>query len=767
MNTVSNVISVGDVPAIKALQYAAIGFAVFPLHYKSKRPLIDEWQHRASKDPNVLREFWRKHPKAGIGVCCGLSDLAVIDVDPRHGGDETFARLQKERGYLWDEGCAIAQTGRGDGGRHYFFRSPEGVRLPGKLGPGVDLLSGPRYVVLEPSIHPDTGHPYRWEKGANPVHMPELSELPEAWWTPLDSPATLTSDRADALGNLPPQPLDDTPENRERVMGALATQDPDPRDGWRDIVFAVMSTGWADAVDIVREWSKQSEKYDETAFNELVRSCKPERRHGGELIGIATLLYRAKLTGWKDPRNDVARHDYHGDADNGQRFARKHRGEFLYVHSDSLWLRWDGLRWARCEHGEERTAAQRVAGDGLNDALAAMRADPTERAKDNYRQAMSVFRNVKRHDALLSVASTVAGMSIGNPGKLDADPLLLGVRNGVVNLRLGTLLAADPKMLISRQAGAAFDRAATCPQWLAFLNAVFEGDAKMIDFVQRAAGYALTGNVDEEKMFFLFGQGANGKSVFANVLHAVFGDYAVNVRAAMLTRDLRGQNSEGEREKIRLPGARLALINEVGSNDLFDDARLKELVARDPIGARALYGESYQFMPTHTIFLRGNHQPGAVDSGDAFWRRMVLIPFNRQFTEHERVPDLERRILDNERDGILTWIVDGFLAWQRSGLRIPTTVRAASDEYRRDTDLLGEWIDGHCKRGRNEGEMVGVLYESYCRFLRDAGVSTPSRAVFGRQIQSRGFRGRKSTGGRRLIEGLSLRNWVHDEVDEL
>lgn len=268
-------------------------------------------------------------------------------------------------------------------------------------------------------------------------------------------------------------------------------------------------------------------------------------------------------------------------------------------------------------------------------------------------------------------------MGIASPALLDANPLLLGVRNGVVNLRDGSLLVPDPAMHISRQAGASFDREARCPKWLKFLHDVFKGDRELIAFIQRACGYSLTGLMDEEVLFFMWGHGANGKSVFANVLHAVFGDYAVTVRATMLARDAKGNSGEAEREKARLPGARLALINEVGSADVFDDQRVKELVSRERVSARALYAESFEFMPTHTIWIRGNNQPGAMDTSDGFWRRIHLIGFTRQFAEDERVPDLDRQIIDSERDGILAWMIEGCVHWQREKLLAPASVKAA------------------------------------------------------------------------------------------
>lgn len=469
--------------------------------------------------------------------------------------------------------------------------------------------------------------------------------------------------------------------------------------------------------------------------------------------------------GWADPQSPE---DF-GDIANGKRFARKFRGLFLYVHAIKRWLRWDAMRWADCGNGEALKAAGLIAQDALDDAHAALKADPTEKAKGNHSQALSVHRNVRRLEAMLTVAAVQDGMSIANPGLLDADPWLLGVRNGVVNLRTGTLLQPDPSMLISRQAGAAFEPNARCDRWLKLLQEVFCGNAELIEFVRRAVGYSLTGLVDEEIAFLLFGDGANGKSVIANILHGVFGEYAVTVRACLLARDGKGGSSDAEREKAKLPGARLALINEVGLSDVFDDQRMKELNSRERISARMLYGESFEFLPTHKIWLRGNHAPGVLDSGDAFWRRIALIRFERKFAPHERVADLDRRILESEREGVLAWAVQGCLEWQRDGLRIPQSVRAAGDDYRRDTDQLGEWLEDQCRSAPGVSTPVSQLFDSYASFLQQGHMRPPSRVAFSRQLKQRGYKLARNRQAR-LVEGLALaasEGWVDDSDDDL
>lgn len=561
-------------------------------------------------------------------------------------------------------------------------------------------------------------------------------------------------DKADSLSWIPPSSEPPTLDAANRIAAMLRAACSDPDIGgyktWFDHLAMVHASGHPDAKEIARTWSKRGDKYDEAAFNKTWKSLSIDRSN---LLTLGTLHMRATQNGWTDPR--AAKQDTFGDISNGQRFAAKYRSRFLFVHAIGKWLRWDHVRWVWCGSGEALKAARSIAVEALDEAHAALRTDPTDRAKNNHSQALAVHRNARRLESLLHIASTEVGMSIPNPSWLDADPMLLGVRNGVVNLKTGTLLEPAPEMRISRQAGAAFDRAAKCHQWLEFLNAIFNEETETIAFVQRAVGYALTGLMDEEKLFFLLGVGANGKSVFANVLHAIFGDYAVTVRSTMLARDARGSSSEAERDKNRLPGARLALINEVGINDVFDDQRLKELVSREKISARALYGETFDFMPSHTIFIRGNHQPVALDAGDGFWRRIALIKFKRQFAESERVVDLDRRVLETERDGILWWAIEGCLNWQKIGLATPKAVRTDGDEYRRDSDQLGEWLETHCRADSAAETPVAALYDDYCEYLRCSGLRLPSKPVFSRQLSQRGFESGR-TKAARFIRGLTL-----------
>lgn len=300
---------VRETPLAAVLSCCAIGLFVMPVRPGTKVPLLDNWHEKSTKSPNEAQRMWQRWPNAGIGVHCGPSGLVVIDVDVRNGGLETLAKLEARYGPIWDHCPAIARTG--GGGWHYVFLVPQGVRLPSKLGPGVDVLHGNRFFIVAPTTHPITGKAYKWERGFDPFSMKELPVLPACWAIPIDGTQPAVDVDGDALANLPPQPLADTAEERTRLRDALNFVSPDcPYPDWQRRVFAILASGLPDAVDIAREWSERApDRFERRAFDTLVNSFKEERRRGGDLVGPGTLFHLAKQAGWKDPRAKAAEPD--------------------------------------------------------------------------------------------------------------------------------------------------------------------------------------------------------------------------------------------------------------------------------------------------------------------------------------------------------------------------------------------------------------------------------------------------------------------------
>lgn len=753
-----------------ALQYAADGWHVLPVQFKEEKgkvkkpPLISEWQEKATTDPATIRQWFSKWPDAGIAVHAGKSGLVVVDIDPRNGGTPQAAAGLFEGVDIEQVATLTADTA--GGGQHYVFRAPDtAARLPKTPAPGVDLLAGDHYFVVAPSNNPITGQAYKWRNlnlladGIDPyLDLEPLPELRAELTTGAGGTADPTIEAAELMaGDGRPA---ETADEVERVKSALSSISSNcDRDTWVRVLMALHWTGWTCAEGIAREWSEHDyPDFSEREFRDQWKSLgRRQHKHGAAPVTLGTLFNIAKGQGWTDSRGYAAPDgglENYGDISNGYRFARNYAGKFLHCHASKQWYVWDGLRWAECDQRQQHRAAQSVLKDAVTDAFRAMLDKETNTTRDNYRHAQQAHRNTKRQDGLLFVAATCEGMSVADPSAFDADPYILGTLNGYVDLRTGELMKPDPKKMVSRLTGAAYHPEANCERWITFLHEVFEGDTDMVDYTQRVCGYALTGSVDAEKAFFLYGHGANGKSVFANVLNKVSGGYATTVGSELLIKNAKGNTGEAERQKIRLPGARLVLINEVGQADTFNDQMMKSITSRERVTTRPMYGEVFDFMPTHKMIIRGNHKPVVFDTGDGFWRRLDMIPFTRQFKPDEQDPHLEDTLM-GELEGILAWMVRGAMQFAKNRKlgEPPARIRNESQEYRSDSDLLEQWIEDRCVVGGDRFHSVNGLYKSYAKYLEGLGIRPPTQPTFSKQLRAkikieqckrdkvRGFRG--------------------------
>lgn len=482
---------------------------------------------------------------------------------------------------------------------------------------------------------------------------------------------------------------------------------------------------------------------------------RPEKRRQVEQYAVPKAVASA-LESVKPVMEDAAATDFAtaepGDIIAGRLFARYCQDRLIYAAQAGRWLSWDGTRWVWCSRGEEMAAAKKVAAKVLEHAGKLYAQDP-ERNKRRMAFAMRL-QNLSRLEAMIELAKSEPGMTVGHMTELDAGPWLLGVRNGVVNLKDGTLLQAAPEMLMTRQVQAEYHRGAQCPRWLEFLDQVFDGDGETVAFIQRALGYTLTGVTTEEVLFICYGFGANGKSVFANVISQILADYGQMAPPSLLT--VRRDGDAGPRNDLaRLSGARLLQINELNQGDRLDEQVVKMLAGREMLSARFLHREFFDFWPTAKGWLRTNHRPVITGEDDGIWRRIMLIPFKRKFAEHERDPWLESKLLE-ERDGILAWMVEGCLQWQRDGLKPSPLIRRESAGYRKESDLLGEFLDERTESYPDGRVDQGELYGKYRGWCESGGVRAGSKASFSRKLSERGFMESRSN-GKRFYTGLRLR----------
>lgn len=546
----------------------------------------------------------------------------------------------------------------------------------------------------------------------------------------------------------------ETTENVTRAKTALTALDPGmPRAQWLTVIWAVNAHGWQCGYEMARTWSSQSSKFDPATFDKDWESFEPHRPNG---INSASLYYLAKESGWHDP---VGVTTEPGDIANSRRFADQHRGNLAFVHPARKWIQFDGRRWMWCEAREEMAAAKATADSILDEAATCIKRDPNNPTHKRLWTHARRSQDERRLLAMVSLASCEQGASVSSVDQLDRDPWLLNVANGVIDLRAGSLLAHDPAMMLTRICSASYRPRAACPRWLQFLDEIFCGDADLVEYIQRALGYSLTGLVSEEVLFFMFGYGANGKSVFINVVYDVLNDYAVTAPASMLSLKRNEDGGRATPELAKLVGARFAVANETQSGERLDEQMVKVLVSRERITARHLYAHYFEFRPTHALWVRGNHKPIITGDDYGIWRRIHLIPFQRTFTPADADPSLEAALL-KERDGILSWMIEGCLKWQRDGLKVPPAVEGASREYRKESDVLGQWIDDCCDIDPAERTEQSRVYNSYRDWCKDGNFRAMAKAQFTRKIAERGISTNGWIGKTRAYVGLRLKHMV-------
>ena len=443
----------------------------------------------------------------------------------------------------------------------------------------------------------------------------------------------------------------------------------------------------------------------------------------------------------------------HGDVRNSKAFAQTARGKFLYVATRDRWLKWIQERWLLCEKDEHVAKAKEVCGQILHVAGQVFSQDQ-ERGKKLLQDAMAAH-NLPRILAMLKLAVSEHEMSVTDR-ELDSDPYLLGITNGVVDLRSGQLQINKPELLVTRYCNASFEEDATCPRWEVFLDQIFQNDSATIDCVQRLLGCTLLGLGKEEILIICYGYGSNGKSVFNNVIHKILGGYSITAPPSILTS--RRKDDTGPRNDLAaLAGARYVSINETQAGDRLDEQVVKILAGREPISARFLHQEYFEFDPSFTPWLRTNHKPIITGEDDGIWRRLVLLAFQRKFTDDEKDPYLEQKLLE-ERSGMLMWRIEGARLYLQDGIRQSPRMLAELASYRKDSDLLGEFLADHTTQDTIANVNQGTLYKAYQDWANTCGVRPLSKKSFTQRLAERGFREGKS-GSSRYYAGLKLETY--------
>jgi putative DNA primase/helicase len=413
---------------------------------------------------------------------------------------------------------------------------------------------------------------------------------------------------------------------------------------------------------------------------------------------------------------------------NGDRLIARFGRHLWHVEKWAKWLVWDGTRWAL-----DTTDARvlRLAKDVARLIIAEAATFPdVEQQKAHFSWAMkSQKRSVLSASIHLSCPDALTQHDL-----LDQQPRLLNCPDRTVHVEMMAPMEHDPRHMITQLCPTPYLPDATCPLWESTLQLVFDQERSIIDYFQRLCGYFLTGLTTEQILPILWGDGQNGKSTIMNALIEIMGpDYAMAAPRKLL---MQKRYEPHPTELASLFGKRLVVVMETGENEKLDEELVKTLTGSDIIRARRMREDFWEFRPTHKTAILTNHRPVITGTDFAIWRRIHLIPFTVQIPADRVILDMPAR-LRAEHPGILAWMVQGCMAWQRDGLNPPEKVLAATQTYRTESDVIGRFLVEECNVGPDLTlkQRAAAVYARYKTWAARGGEEILSLTAFGGRLK--------------------------------
>jgi putative DNA primase/helicase len=426
-------------------------------------------------------------------------------------------------------------------------------------------------------------------------------------------------------------------------------------------------------------------------------------------------------------------------------FAQQYRAELLFDHDAKSWFRWTGNHWQ-----QERT---RLAFAWARDLIRDLTENEAIKVK-------ALGRKTAFTSGVERFAQTDRAFAI-TTADWNRDRYLLATPLGTVELNTGRLRPAKPDDRINKLTAIGPSSTISCPRWLAFLSECTGNDTQVVAFLQRWLGYCLTGDIREHALVFCYGPGGNGKTTLLNTVSAILGDYATP--AAMET-FVASPFDQHPTDLAMLCGARLVTAAETEEGRAWAETKIKRLTGGDPVTARFMRCNNFTYWPTFKLMVIGNHEPALRNVDDAARRRFNIVPFTRKPAVVDR--QLEEK-LKPEWPGILRWMIDGCLEWQRIGLAPPETVIAATASYFDNQDLFAQWLEEKCDAepgNQHKTATSAELFKSWSDYAKAAGDPPGNRKSFARILERHGFKShRQSHSGTRMWRGVRLKVPEYDD----
>ncbi len=438
---------------------------------------------------------------------------------------------------------------------------------------------------------------------------------------------------------------------------------------------------------------------------------------------------------------------------NAERLVYYHGKNIRYCN-ELDWLIWNGKMWEE----DSKRQIEALTAQTLRAIYGEAKA-----TEDGYRkkQLNDWAKKCERRNIRMNTILDTRPMVAVRKQELDSHKYLFNCENGVIDLKTGELLPHDRDFLFTKISSVAYQKDADCPNWKAFLESIFideqgQPNYEIIDFMQKAIGYSLTGDTTEQVMFFLFGNGRNGKSTFINTVQQLLGDYGRQTNSDTFIK--KKNDSSINNDIARLDGARFVSAVESEEGQQLSESLVKQITGGEKMSARFLRQEYFEFTPEFKVFFTTNHKPIVKGSDEGIWRRIRLVPFTVTIPK-EKVDKKLPQKLAAEMPGILRWAVEGCLKWQKEGLKEPEVIRKATEGYREDMDILGPFLAERCvihPAAKIESKEIYKEYKNWC--FENDDVELKNRAFY-RQLEIRGFKKEVGAKNKLFFFGIGLQKF--------
>lgn len=440
------------------------------------------------------------------------------------------------------------------------------------------------------------------------------------------------------------------------------------------------------------------------------------------------------------------------DTGNAERYKAMHGDNLRFSYIRKNWFVYNGKTWEIDQYGHVKQLADRTIEEMKHETPYVPDGTDPDDAREMLQKHIKRTRNSAGKENMIKEAQHLLSIDIED---FDNDLFLFNLQNGYLDLNTGSLNPHERDKYFTRISNVEYDGEHHAPMWNQFLNEIFNGDAELIEYVQRAVGYTLSGSTEEQMMFVLLGNGRNGKSVFLDVINEIMGTYATNIRPESIM--VRNNQGNANPDIAKLAGARFVTTTEPNDGDRLDEGLIKQLTGGDRVSARFLYEDEFEFTPQFKLWMATNHKPLIRGTDDGIWRRIAIVPFDVQIPEHKVDKRLPQK-LKRELKGIMHWAMEGYLKWSKFGLQEPRIVAEQRHEYRTEMDVIEAFLEDEChvdKSNSTRKTTSADLYRAYKMWAKDNEQYLMSSTKFGREM---GKKFQKIKSGNVYYLGVELRD---------